>query len=134
MVPVTRKTFCMKKTVVISFFVLLLLVGSVAVSQLMSPRVALAPVPTPTVSVQKAQEVSVSYEGVAGKDALGLLQEKAKVELDTSGMVVSIDGKKAQSTKREYWAFYINGEMSQVGPKEYITKDSDKLLWKIATY
>jgi hypothetical protein len=74
------------------------------------------------------------YKGEEGKDALTLLKEKTEVNLDNVGMVVSIDGTKANSEGREFWAFYVNGEMSQVGAADYKSKDMDVIDWKIENY
>lgn len=74
------------------------------------------------------------YQGKSDVDALTLLKEKAAVEQDRAGMVVSINGRKAETTKREFWSFYVNGEMAQVGSADYVTKDSDQLEWRIETY
>lgn len=75
-----------------------------------------------------------SYKGQAEKDALTLLKEKTSVEQEKSGLVSSINSKKAESTKHEYWAFYVNGKMAEVGPSDYKTKDTDIIDWKIETY
>ncbi len=75
-----------------------------------------------------------SYPGVTGKDALTLLKEKAAVEQDTSGLVTSINMRKADSAGHEYWAFYVNGKMAAVGPASYVTKSTEKIQWKIEKY
>lgn len=74
------------------------------------------------------------YKGRNNKDALTLLKEETEVKQDDSGMVSSINGRAADSNKREFWSFYINGQMAQVGPADYITKDEDSIEWKIETY
>ena len=74
------------------------------------------------------------YRGRAGVDALTLLKEKTKMEEDEAGMVVSIDGVAANPEKREFWGFYVNGEMAQVGAADYQTKDSDVIDWRIENY
>ena len=74
------------------------------------------------------------YNGKEGIDALTLLKEKTAVEQDKSGMVVSINGRKAESEKREFWGFYVNGEMAQVGSADFKTKDTDVINWKIENY
>jgi hypothetical protein len=48
--------------------------------------------------------------------------------------VNSINGQSADGTKREFWSFFINGKVAEVGPAAYSTKDDDRLEWKIATY
>lgn len=75
-----------------------------------------------------------SYQGKEGKDALTLLKGQTEVEQSSSMLVTSINGRKADDNKREYWAFYINGEASVVGPADYQTKNEDLIEWKIQTY
>jgi hypothetical protein len=74
------------------------------------------------------------YEGKDGVDALTLLKKETKVELDDVGMVVSIGGVKTDSKKREFWAFYVNGEMAQVGSADYKTRNGDIIEWKLEAY
>ncbi len=77
---------------------------------------------------------SYSYTGQEGVDALTLLKKNFTVMQDPSGLVVVIGERKAESRIREYWAFYVNGKLAAVGPKDYITKDTDKIEWKIEKY
>lgn len=74
------------------------------------------------------------YKGRVGKNALELLKVYADVEQDRSGLVVSIKGRASDNAKREYWAFYVNGKMAQVGPADYVTKNNDVIEWKIEKY
>ena len=90
-------------------------------------------IPTPTVAI-RSEVTSLTYKGAAGKDALTILKEKAKIEQDKSGLVVSINGRKADNAKHEYWAFYVNNTMAEVGPADYQTKDTDTISWKIEKY
>lgn len=84
-------------------------------------------------STQKGIE-SFSYNGRSGIDALTLLKEKTEVEQDKTGMVVSINGRKANNEKREFWSFYVNRVQANVGSADYITKNDDIIDWKIETY
>ena len=87
---------------------------------------------SPTVSLN--QMSNFTYQGQNGKDALTLLREKTSVGLNSSGMVSSINNRVADAAKHEYWAFYVNEKMAQVGPAQYISKSSDVLQWKIEKY
>lgn len=87
--------------------------------------------PTPQ---KEAVPETFKYKGEEGKDALSILKAKTSVELDRSGMVVSINGRAANSSNREYWTFYVNGEMASVGAGDYKTKSGDEVLWKIEKY
>jgi hypothetical protein len=73
-------------------------------------------------------------QGVPGKDALTLLKEHAQIQQDASGLVISINGRKADVKKHEYWTFFINGKMASVGPAAYQTQKIDSIIWKIGTY
>lgn len=78
-----------------------------------------------------------SYQGQGGKTALALLQASADVKISGEGemaFVTSINGRRADEGAREYWSFWVNGEMAQVGAGSYMTKDGDLIEWKIATY
>jgi len=71
------------------------------------------------------------YAGVEGKTAMELLKSFHTVETQDFGdlgeFVESIDGMKPDS--RHYWAFYLNGEQSQVGASAYVTKPTDIIEW-----
>lgn len=86
--------------------------------------------PTPTITLVDY----IYYSGVTGKTALDLLDARAAVVQAASGLVISINGRKADNKEHEYWAFYINGKIAQTGPADYITKDGDKIEWKIEKY
>jgi hypothetical protein len=77
---------------------------------------------------------SFEYRGKNGIDALSLLKEKAEVEQDNSGMVVSINGREANDENKEFWGFYVDGKMAPIGAAEYETKDNEVINWKIENY
>lgn len=92
---------------------------------------------TPTVALQGETlrgKDYFSYQGQEGKNALTILKEKTAIEQDGSSLVIAINGRKAASAKREYWAFYVNGKMAEVGPADYQTKNEDNIEWKIEKY
>ena len=86
------------------------------------------------VQTELSANTKISYKGEIGKDALTILKQKLLVSQDNSGMINVIAGKKADTTKREYWAFYVNGKMANVGPADYKTKNTDLIEWKIEKY
>jgi hypothetical protein len=75
-----------------------------------------------------------TYRGEEGKNALTLLKEKTRVKQGSSGLVISINARRAKEDKKEFWAFYINGKMAEVGPGNYQTKEGDIIEWKIEKY
>jgi hypothetical protein len=76
---------------------------------------------------------TVQYEGENGKTALQLLKDKYQVQTkEYSGLgefVEAIGGIKPDS--KHFWAFYINGKLSEVGANQYQTKNGDKIEWKL---
>lgn len=89
---------------------------------------------TKQTSAEAMEKDEITYQGEEGVDAYILLTKKADIEEDTSGLITSINGKKADNNKKEFWSFYVNDKQAAVGPKDYITKDSDIITWKIESY
>lgn len=90
----------------------------------------------PTV-IQKGQTRKdyYTYKGRNGKTAYQLLEnEHAWTEVNSSGLLTAINFRKADEKKKEFWAFYVNGKMAQVGPWDYKTKNGDIIEWKIEKY
>lgn len=75
---------------------------------------------------------TISYLGFEGKTALALLKLVGHVETKNFGelgdMVTAIDGIAAD--EKHFWALYVNGDQSQVGASQYVTKTGDKIEWK----
>lgn len=84
--------------------------------------------------VTKTNTYRFSYKGENGRNALQLLKEKVLIQQDSTGLVTSINGHKLKPEKREYWAFYVNGTFSKVGPAEYMTNDGDLIEWRVEKY
>lgn len=126
----------MKKIIIIIVAILIFaFAGAFAATQAPTtptdkPQPQVSTVPTKAVM----NDAGISYQGKEGVDALTLLKENNEVEQNASGLVTTIAGRKAEDSKREYWAFYINGKMAAVGPADYVTKDTDKLEWKVDNY
>ena len=83
------------------------------------------------------QESFTKQEIDVNETALDLTKEKAKVLTKGDGAnayVTEIDGRVAQDSKKEYWAFYVNGKLAQVGAGSYLLKEGDKIEWRIEKY
>lgn len=83
-------------------------------------------------TASQSQSNEISYMGVEGKNAMDLLKASHQVETkhyDFGDMVQSIDGIAPASD--QFWAFYVNGQASQVGADAYQTKASDTISWKL---
>lgn len=127
-----------KEIIVAALAVILIFVGIFAWST--SPKTT-PTVSTPKVTAQPTMQQNTqqhrdtfSYDGEDGKDALTLLKEKTQVKQDQSGMVSAINGRTVDAARHEYWAFYVNGKMAEVGPASYQTKNGDKIEWKVEKY
>ncbi|MFA6423535.1 MAG: DUF4430 domain-containing protein [Patescibacteria group bacterium] len=82
-------------------------------------------------SDEKVNSKLVSYVGEDGKTAYELLKKNATVEAQEStagAFVQSINNVK--NTDKEFWIFYVNGEMSNSASDKYITKVGDKIEWR----
>lgn len=125
------------KLSVLSGFVFIIILGAIFYS-IPDKRAQRIETSSPQVITKQTKEEgvakSINYRGKSGVDALTLLRQEAEVKLDRSNMVSSINGRKADVNKREYWSFFINGKMAEVGSAEYITIDTDMLEWKIQAY
>jgi len=76
------------------------------------------------------------YEGKDGMTALELLQKNADVKTSGTGkdaFVTSVNGTVA-NPKNQYWAFFVNDETATIGAGSYITKNGEKITWKLTTF
>lgn len=117
----------------------LFLLGGIAAVLLGALLVIQIPVPQNSPSVSSTPTVAqavrpVTYQGQKGKNALELLQAQTATEQDASGLVTTINGKKADASNHEFWTFYVNGKIASIGPAQYVTKDTDTIEWKIENY
>src|SRR3989344_9116240 len=109
----------MRKLVVFLLILVLFLIGLNALGANKAVKQSTNTPISATVIAEKKSD-SFSYNGSEGKDALTLLKEKAEVEESQPGFITSINGRKADDTKQEFWAFYVNNEMAQVGAGDYV--------------
>lgn len=82
----------------------------------------------------------ISYQVEIGKTALDLLRKNTEVQTKGEGInayVTQINGYpdlRRMSLLKEFWAFYVNGKMGEVGAGSYELKQGDKIEWKIENY
>jgi len=72
-----------------------------------------------------------------GTTALELLEKTTAVKMKgegTTAYVTDINGITANTSKKEYWAFSINGKLASVGAGSYQLKDKDIIRWEIKNY
>lgn len=91
-----------------------------------------------SVYLKLAGEKNFSRSEIAvGKTAFDLTKEKTSIKTKGEGenaYVTEINGQEALNSKKEYWAFYVNGKQATVGAGSYKLKDGDKIEWKIEKY
>ena len=113
--------------VVIIAFVLILNASVLPKNQLSKGNFVVQP-------TNKVASQTFTYQGVESENALFILKSHATIKQNNSGLVTSINGRKTDSSTHEYWAFYVNGKLANVGPADYVTKKGDTILWKIEKY
>lgn len=84
------------------------------------------------VSNSQHQLNQISYNGQSSVNAYELLLRHATVKAKKYSFgyfVTSIDGVAGNGPK--YWTFYVNNKEASVGASSYITKNSDRITWKL---
>ncbi len=134
----------MKRTYLIIFvgFIIILAALSSGVSLKKETRPSLSPATSISSLIAVSQKITVaktkqsafeSNQIEKGKTALDLLNKTAQVKMKGTGknaFITEINGVAADEKKKEYWAFYINGKLGDVGAGSYILKEGDKIEWK----
>jgi len=90
-----------------------------------------------TTNTPTSDTTTITYKGQEHISALLLLQAAAKTEISGTGenaFVTSINGITADSAKKQFWSFEVNGKAATVGAGSYITTDDDTITWKLSTY
>ncbi|QQG41815.1 MAG: DUF4430 domain-containing protein [Candidatus Woesebacteria bacterium] len=102
--------------------------------------------PSPVVTQEQTTALTLNIDGktesfdissFVGKSALEATNSFAKVVESGAGenaFVTEINGRAADSKKREFWELVINGQSAQVGAGSYTIQKGDSILWKITTY
>lgn len=77
-------------------------------------------------------EYLVSFTAEADKSVLDQLKTHAEVVTKDSSFGVYVDSINGVvgGTDGKYWAYYVDGEMAQVGASEYVTKGGEVVEWK----
>ena len=78
----------------------------------------------------------VTYQGEAGVTALDTLKSITEVATEESSFgefVAGINGVEADSSK-EFWAFYVNGELANEGAGTYVAEAGDTFEWRIEAF
>ena len=120
----------------LEIFVIVVIIATAGIIYAFTQKPVLAP-STEVSQNQNLQQVptnTVEYKGVDGKNAFELLKASHAVDAkhySFGDLVTGIDGVTPDAS--HFWAMYVNGEFSQVGASQYITKSSDTIKWQIDT-
>lgn len=69
-------------------------------------------------------------DGKIDKDGLQkYLEENHKAKFE-DGMMTELEGIKQDKEKNQYWMYYVNGEMAEVGIGDYLPKENDKIEFR----
>jgi hypothetical protein len=80
---------------------------------------------------------SFDISDFVGKNALEATESRLKVVTNGTGVnafVTSIGDLPADSKKREFWEFIVNGAQAKVGAGSYIIQNNDQIQWKITNF
>ena len=83
------------------------------------------------------QEKNYEVENAVGKTALEATEEAVTIEKTGEGkdsFITSINGRKADGSKNEFWKLVINGKDAEVGAGSYTVAENDAIAWEIDTY
>lgn len=72
-----------------------------------------------------------------GKTALEATTSKVSTVTTGEGenaFITTLGGRMAETKKREFWEFLVNGTQAEVGAGSYIIQNNDQIVWKISTY
>ena len=92
------------------------------------------------IEVDEKTTYSIKTEGAFAIDALNELKEKERSftfeydDGDFGAYITSINGRVADDSKHEYFAFYINGEYASFGISEQTISDKDEIKLVLETW
>lgn len=89
---------------------------------------------TATITINNGNRVTCTTDIPAGSNVFNLMTA-CNIEFEEEkGFIISINGVSQNADANEYWIYYINGEMGQVGAREYIVEDGDEITWKLESF
>ena len=89
----------------------------------------------PTIEISE-DGTYVSYDGVEGETPLATMQGLTDVVTQSSDFgefVTTINGLEADSSS-QYWAFYVNGELANLGAGNFTAEAGDSIEWRLEEF
>lgn len=105
-------------------------------AEVQAPAPAADPLPEPEIDAAE-EEISYSLPGVGGTVLEAMEADGMSFETKGSGensFVVSVNGREADDSQREYWALYVNGEYAQLGAGSQQASGEDTITWRLERY
>src|SRR5262245_34594599 len=91
-----------------------------------------APKAAPAATPARVERLVIAYEGEDGKTALELLKSRARVRTRSSQLGELVEEINGVRSDNDYYLFYyINGSMAKTGAGNYLTRNGDKIEWKL---
>lgn len=79
----------------------------------------------------KVNDKEVLTEDAAiGEDGLEKYLEKNHKAVFKDGMMTELEGISQDESANQYWMYYVNDEMADVGIGDYVPKDGDKIEFR----
>lgn len=116
----------------LEIFIIIAIIAAIGIVYALTQKPVLAPTNEATNQNQQVPTSVIEYQGVEGRTALSLLKASHNAEVKSysfGDLVTGIDGISPDSN--HFWAMYVNGQFSQVGAGQYVTKNSDLIKWQI---
>ena len=114
-------------------FPLILVVVIITTGCGLQPNTTTTPINEVTEEKPNVETQSIKLTGQEDKTAMEILKASHKIGTKSFGeigeFIEEIDGVKSDT--KHFWAFYINGESSNVGAGQYETKNSDLIEFKL---
>ena len=125
-----------KRILIIASVVLLLIAGASGTAYYFSQtdKKTDTPIAQPVVTTSKStwENNVLTYSGKDGLTAEDLIKQVATITKDKYGMVATING--VAPTGNQYWQLNINGASSNEGAGTYVTKSTEIITWKLASF
>lgn len=103
--------------------------------------------PSNIVSIESNEKEEATNVSILIKDTVNdkeILKEDGKIDKDglqkyleenhqakfEDGMMTELEGIKQDKEKNQYWMYYINGEMAEVGIGDYLPKENDQIEFR----
>ncbi len=125
------------KKLLLPAVLILVVVAGFLIFKFKSPRTLPAVSRETNYATLKIEGQAYDISDYVGKTALEATEAKISITTNGTGanaFITSIGGRSANTLKREFWEFDVNGVEAPIGAGSYIIKNHDEIKWKVANY